>query len=38
MAKNIWITSNIPPLAWYPDVDKETLEALIRRLNIISFQ
>jgi len=38
MAKSIWITSNIPPIAWYPDVDKETLDALIRRLNIISFQ
>lgn len=37
MVEKIWITSNLAPMAWYPDVDKETMDALIRRLNIISF-
>jgi hypothetical protein len=36
-AKNIWITSNIAPMAWYPECDKETVDALIRRLNIVFF-
>jgi hypothetical protein len=37
VARTIWITSNLSPMRWYPDVDAETLEALIRRLNIIPF-
>jgi hypothetical protein len=37
MVEKIWITSNLAPMAWYPDIDKETMDALIRRLNIISF-
>lgn len=36
-ATKIWITSNIPPEQWYPDLDQATLEALRRRLNIIHF-
>lgn len=35
--KKCWITSNISPMDWYPLVDSDTLEALIRRLNIIHF-
>lgn len=33
-AKRIWITSNLPPVKWYPDLDPDTLEALFRRINI----
>lgn len=36
-ATNIWITSNIDPRNWYPDLDAETLAALLRRLNITHF-
>lgn len=31
-AKRIWITSNIHPNDWYPDLDQETKDALMRRL------
>lgn len=38
MAKKIWITSNIHPLDWYPDLDMETKAALMRRLTrIVEF-
>lgn len=33
-AKRIWITSNIHPDQWYPDLDQETKDALMRRLNV----
>ena len=36
-AKEIWITSNISPEQWYPDLDEETKQALLRRLTIKSF-
>lgn len=36
-AKTIWITSNLDPRLWYPDLDPETQKALLRRLNIIYF-
>lgn len=37
-AKKIWITSNISPDDWYPDLDVETKSALRRRFtNIIHF-
>jgi len=32
-----WITSNLSPDNWYPDVDVETLSALRRRLNVTHF-
>jgi len=35
VADKIWITSNIHPNAWYPDLDPETYRALERRLEII---
>lgn len=38
MAKKIWITSNIHPRYWYPEVDPETFAALERRLNITEFE
>lgn len=36
-ASNIWITSNLDPRQWYPDLDEETQAALLRRLNITYF-
>jgi len=36
-AKTIWITSNLDPRLWYPDLDQDTLNALLRRLNITHF-
>lgn len=32
-----WITSNLDPRAWYPEIDEETKLALLRRLNITHF-
>lgn len=37
LATKIWITSNLPPVAWYPDLDAETYRALERRLIITRF-
>jgi len=34
-ARNVWITSNVNPALWYPDLDKETIQALLRRLEIV---
>jgi hypothetical protein len=36
--RNIWITSNVNPRQWYPDLDPETLQALMRRLTITQFE
>lgn len=36
--KNIWITSNLHPNDWYPDLDDDTKAALLRRLTITHFQ
>ena len=36
-ASKVWITSNLEPRMWYPDVDPETLSALMRRLNVTHF-
>lgn len=33
-AKKIWITSNLDPSGWYPDMDNQTLQALMRRLSV----
>jgi len=38
VAEKIWITSNIHPNYWYPELDEETKSALIRRLQITEFQ
>lgn len=32
-----WITSNLDPMLWYPDVDGDTRNALMRRLKITQF-
>lgn len=36
-ATTFWITSNLDPRNWYPEIDSETLSALLRRLNITHF-
>lgn len=36
-AVKIWITSNLSPDDWYPELDEETKLALRRRLNITHF-
>lgn len=33
-AQRFWITSNIPPEQWYPDLDAATVSALLRRLEV----
>lgn len=38
VAKTIWVTSNIPPQSWYPDLDRETMDALLERLKIVHFE
>lgn len=38
VATKIWITSNVHPEYWYPDMDYATKEALLRRLNITIFE
>jgi len=37
-ATHIWITSNLDPREWYPDLDEETKAALLRRLTITHFE
>ena len=36
-ACRIWITSNVDPRLWYPELDSATLDALLRRLTITHF-
>jgi len=36
-AEKIWITSNIHPNDWYPDLDVETKAALLRRMTVTHF-
>lgn len=36
-ATTIWITSNLDPRLWYPELDSETVDALLRRLTITHF-
>lgn len=37
VATKIWITSNIPPQDWYPELDEETKAALRRRMTVTHF-
>jgi len=37
LAEKVWITSNLDPRLWYPDLDEDTRLALLRRLNITHF-
>ena len=34
-AGEIWITSNLPPSDWYPDIDHVTYAALLRRFTLV---
>lgn len=36
-AEKIWITSNLHPRDWYPELDEETKNALLRRMVIVEF-
>lgn len=36
-AKRFFITSNLDPRLWYPDIDDETRSALLRRMTIVYF-
>jgi len=36
-AEHIWITSNLSPRQWYPMIDEETYEALLRRIKVVHF-
>ncbi|AXH76392.1 MAG: helicase [Kajamanuvirus moutis] len=36
-AKNFWITSNLHPRQWYPELDALTYEALERRIEIVEM-
>ncbi|AXH75880.1 MAG: helicase [Cressdnaviricota sp.] len=36
-AQNIWITSNLEPRMWYPNEDRVTVDALMRRLEIVEM-
>jgi len=36
-ANRFWITSNLPPREWYPSLDQETMDALLRRMTITHF-
>lgn len=35
--KNLWIMSNLHPKDWYPDLDRDTVDALLRRFKISEF-
>jgi hypothetical protein len=37
VSERIWFTSNVDPRLWYPELDPDTLVALIRRFNITHF-
>lgn len=38
LGERIWITSNVSPGAWYPELDSSTSDALMRRLQVIEFE
>jgi hypothetical protein len=37
-AEEIWVTSNLDPRLWYPNLDPGTLDALLRRIEITHFE
>ena len=37
VASKIWITSNLDPRQWYPDLDEASQEALLRRLVVTHY-
>ena len=38
VASKIWITSNLDPQNWYPDLDQASKDALLRRLIVTEFE
>lgn len=36
-ATSMWVTSNLPPDRWFPELDGATFDALKRRINITHF-
>lgn len=36
-ATSFWITSNLAPKDWYPELDAESLAALLRRLTVTHY-
>jgi hypothetical protein len=38
VAEKLWITSNLHPKDWYPLLDYQTIDALLRRLQITIFE
>jgi len=36
-AQKIWITSNLHPYSWYPELDTATYNALLRRITIVEM-
>jgi len=37
LCKSMWITSNIPPEQWWPDLDSDTFSAFRRRVRVTQF-
>lgn len=37
LATKFWITSNLQPSEWYPDLDQATLKALLRRMKVVNL-
>lgn len=37
VASTIWITSNLDPRSWYPDLDSMSLDALFRKIEVVYF-
>lgn len=35
--RRIWITSNVRPQSWYPELDSDTLDALMERMTVVDF-
>lgn len=38
VARRIWITSNLSPSLWYPELDVASLDALMRRIEVVDFE
>jgi len=37
LMEKVWITSNLHPKDWYPELDQETKDALMRRLRVVHY-
>jgi len=36
-AQTLWLTSNLSPTQWYPDIDEETMSSLLRRIKVTHY-